>query len=158
MNAVLSKPLSQECAKDILTSFIPKRHSALNKNMPEHSENAIALQLHPLFDIDAGIYASSTEELLAQIIQILINEDLQRDLTAIHNAHAAKDWELVQKIAHRMQSSALYAGATRLKFSCQNLAQSPRTEVAEALYQQLLQVLDETTPVLQKWLIKKQTS
>ena len=158
MNAVLSKPLSQECAKDILTSFIPKRHSALNKNIPEHSENAIALQPHPLFDIDAGIYASSTEELLAQIIQILINEDLQSDLTAIHNAHAAKDWELVQKIAHRMQSSALYAGATRLKFACQNLAQSPRTEVVEGLYQQLLQVLDETTPVLQKWLSNKQNS
>lgn len=61
----------------------------------------------------------------------------------------------IHKLTHKMKSSALYCGTLRMRHACEALEkhfQNNPERYPTVLYQQLLQVHQETVAALQNWL------
>jgi HPt (histidine-containing phosphotransfer) domain-containing protein len=84
-------------------------------------------------------------------------EDLPKDLKEIKEAFADKDYETVEKTAHRMKGGAVYIGVIRMKYACQYLERywkSGEKELFPTLYKQAIEVIEETAEHLKEWLDK----
>ena len=60
-----------------------------------------------------------------------------------------------QQLAHKIKGGVVYVGATRLKLACQYLERYWKTgqrKLLEQLYQQLLQVANESTVEIEQWI------
>ncbi len=172
MNAALSKPLSPEKAEDILNAFIPERsgsqsgaiseatkEACLGSDLPLTEAELFKLDEYALFDLDAAMQTcDNNQALFIEVVQIFLNEGLEEDWANLKKAHEQGDWVKVQDIAHKLKSSALYCGAIRMKMACQYTERYARAGLEkhlEALYQQLLSVIDETRISLKQWLQKQ---
>ena len=81
--------------------------------------------------------------------------DLPKDLDTITKAYAEQQWDIIEKMAHKMKSGALYCGVTRMKYACQYLERYQKaghTHLQNQLYQQLMTVIIETQDAVAKWL------
>ena len=93
--------------------------------------------------------------LLKDILTSMILKEMPKDLTELERAYVAKNWDDLEKLAHRMKGGLVYCGTLRLVRACQYLERyhkAGHTRQLEALYQQLRQVADETTKTIQLWL------
>ena len=163
MNAVLTKPLTAQNCIDILDAFIPGYHQpnatpqevAYRSELPQHNDSLFDLVPYPALDIDAGIKATGTVEVLAQMLHFMVNDSLIPDVQLMKQAHEALDWDKVQQIAHKIKGGAVYVGTVKIKMACQYLERywkSGQRELLEALYQQTLQVIDESLLDIKRWL------
>ena len=154
MNAVLSKPLTKdECIK-VLDSFIPSRVNAMNneqalyaKDLPNDDQELFNLTEFPILDIEQGIETTGGEEMLKQMIELMLNKTLENDLKELTDAHQNKDWEKVQKMAHKIKGGIVYVGAIKLKMACQYLERyykAGNRKHLEKLYEQVINVSNET--------------
>ncbi len=162
MNAVLTKPLTQKSCKDILASFTPKKQDnqlqqSWASDLPESDEGLFQLSTYPLLDIAEGIKTTGTEEGLCEMLQFFI-DTLPDDMQLLKIAHEANDWDKTQQLAHKIKGGVVYVGATRMKMACQYLERYwkvGKRDLLEQLYQQLLQVTDESILAIQEWLTQK---
>ncbi|KTD37477.1 sensory histidine-kinase / response regulator [Legionella nautarum] len=70
-------------------------------------------------------------------------------------AFAAKNYEQVEKLAHKMKGGAVYVGTLRMKYACQYLERywkSGQRELFEKLYAQAVSVIEETMSYVKNWL------
>ncbi|HHV7637103.1 TPA: PAS domain-containing protein [Legionella anisa] len=165
INAVLSKPLTHKNCCDILNSFIPsiqKEKGISSKldvlDLPATEEQFFELSRFPLLDIEEGIKTTGTEDMLCKMLKLMLNHSLVEDITLLKKAHAQGDWEKTQQFAHKIKGGVVYVGAIRLKIACQYLERywkSGQRDLLEKLYQQIIQVIDETTSEIQKWIKAK---
>ncbi|CAM2955131.1 sensory histidine-kinase / response regulator [Legionella steigerwaltii] len=162
INAVISKPLTQEKCCDILNSFIPsiQKEKGIPPiqgvfDLPTAEEQLFDLSKFPLFDVEEGIKTTGTEDTLYDILNLMINHSLVEDIALLKKAHDQGDWEQTQKLTHKIKGGVVYVGATRIKTACQyleNYWKSGQRDLLEQLYQQVLRVIDETTSEIKKWI------
>ncbi|KTD40423.1 PAS domain-containing sensor histidine kinase [Legionella parisiensis] len=165
INAVFSKPLTQKNCCDILNSFIPsiQKEKGIAPGLgvldsPATEEQFFELSEFPLLDIKEGIKTTGTEDMLCKMLQLMLHHSLVEDITLLKKAHAQGDWEKTLQLAHKIKGGVVYVGAIRLKIACQYLERywkSGQCDLLEKLYQQMTQVIDETTSEIQKWIKTK---
>lgn len=157
MNAVINKPLTPKNCRDILNTFIPSIQTPRIEaaDLSNSEARFFDLSAFPIFDIKEGIKTTGTEKTLFDMLKLMLEYSLAEDSSMLKKAHAQGDWEEVQKFAHKIKGGAIYVGATRMKIACQyleNCWKNGQHELLEKLYQQVLQVIDESQTEISSWI------
>lgn len=130
----------------------------LSNDLPATEAELYKLEQFPLLDIEYSLTVISDDKgLLRSILTSMVATEIPADKLAMDEAHRAEDWELVEKLAHRMKGGFLYCGTRRLVYAAQYLERYHKAghrKELEGLYQQFMMILDETVPVIQSWLEK----
>lgn len=172
MNDVFSKPISRQLLQNILNQFILLKNKnsiplssqkttslegTRKADIPEREENLFNLDVYPLLDIRDAISIMGNLKLVREILPLMIGKETQKDVESIEKAFNVKDWETVERIAHKMKGGAANCGAVRMKYACQYLERYQKmghTEFLEPLYQQLIKVIADTKKNIDEWLKK----
>lgn len=164
MDAVLTKPLTQTHAADIIQHFIPARKlrskpkvSSNRLDLPDNDNELFRLAQFALLDSDQALSNCGTQAMLVELLSMMVQEELPVDLARMKEAYAAKDFAQVEKIAHKIKGGAVYVGTTRMKYACQYVERYWKTgerELFDALYQQAVTTIDETCAYVAQWLSK----
>ncbi|CDZ78022.1 Aerobic respiration control sensor protein ArcB [Legionella massiliensis] len=157
MNAVLSKPLTLQNCSDIIESFIPgqrKEKSEISKNngLPEEVSHLFELSQFPLLNLEEGINTLGDKAVLFDMLKLMINGELTKDLAMMKEAHDNNDWDKIQQVAHKIKGGSVYVGAIRMGIACQYLERYWKTgqrDLLEQLYQQLIAVIDDSIKSIQ---------
>ncbi|MDR3502130.1 MAG: response regulator [Legionella sp.] len=163
MNAVLTKPLTLKNCSDILDAFIPGHQKKEDESqtayyladLPDTIEHLFNLAEFPLLDIDEGIKTTGNQAILAEMLSLLVQDSLPKDLQLMEEAHQTLDWEKTQQIAHKIKGGAIYVGTIKMKIACQYLERYWKTghsELLEELYQQAITVIHESMQEVSRWL------
>lgn len=162
MNAIYQKPITAEQLKNLVERFkadtestLSHSNTSLGFDLPMTEEELFHLDLFPLLDIDAGLNTVGTIDTLKELLVLMLNTELPQELDAIQQAHAVQNWPLIEAIAHKIKSGALYCGITRMKYACQYLERYPKaghSHLQEQLYQQLIKVTMQTQAAISTWL------
>ncbi|MDO5215690.1 response regulator [Legionella pneumophila] len=161
MDAVLTKPLTQAHAIDILKSFIPKLHetpavdlSKIRKDLPDSDDELFQLNQFPILDSDEALKNCATQEMLKELLTLMAQE-LPTDLECMKKAFKSHDYPLVEKTAHKIKGGAVYVGTIRMKYACQYVERYWKTgqrELFDALYHQAVSTIEETITYIEGWL------
>jgi two-component system aerobic respiration control sensor histidine kinase ArcB len=161
MDAVLTKPLTQTHATDILKTFIPGRREVPSQtstnarcDLPDKNEEMFQLNQFPLLDTEDALKNCGSEDVLIELLKIMM-EELPIDLERMKKAYQAGDYSLVEKIAHKIKGGAVYVGTTRVKYACQYVERywkSGQRELFDSLYHQAVNIIDETCIYIRGWL------
>jgi signal transduction histidine kinase/HPt (histidine-containing phosphotransfer) domain-containing protein/AmiR/NasT family two-component response regulator len=160
MEVVLTKPLTREHAGDILNTFVPSRRSvdtSIKHDLPPHDDELFALDEFPLLDHKQALKNCGNNTILVELLTLMISQELPADLELMNNAYAKKDFNSVEKIAHKIKGGAVYVGTTRMKNACQYLERYWKTgerELFDKLYQQAIKTIDDTCVYIKNWLKK----
>jgi CheY-like chemotaxis protein len=153
INQVITKPLRSSMLQALLarysTSKLQIHDVPAAKAEPPHPFNE-----YPLFDSTHGINNLGSEKTLKKMLHLFIEENT-KDLIKTAQAWEKQDLIEIHKLTHKMKSSALYCGTLRMRQACEALEkhfQNNPERYPTALYQQLLQVHQETVAALQNWL------
>ncbi|MCW8400748.1 response regulator [Legionella sp. PATHC038] len=164
MDAVLTKPLTQAHAADIIKSFIPSRHEVNAKDsaksrydLPDKDAELFQINQFALLDSTEALKNCGDIKMLKEMLLIMIKE-LPADLERMKNAFERHDYPLVEKTAHKIKSGAVYVGTTRMKYACQYAERywkTGRRELFDALYHQAVTTIEETIIYIEGWLRKQ---
>ncbi|WP_218814004.1 ATP-binding protein [Rickettsiella endosymbiont of Dermanyssus gallinae] len=148
MNAVFNKPLTPEKASEILSAFISHKgqsQRAIHKGIE-------SLQSISILNIEQAVKLVGKKEVVKECLDLLVS-GLNKELDIIKQQHKENDWQAIRNMAHKWKGGASYCCANRLEQACEQLAAVLRTESleeAEVLYQQLIQVAEETKEAARK--------
>lgn len=161
MDAVLTKPLTQAHAADIIKSFIPARHVAPlaesvkeRRDLPDSDEEMFQLNQFALLNSEEALKNCSTQEILKELLTLMLQE-LPGDLECMKNAFANHDYYMVEKTAHKIKGGAVYVGTVRMKYACQYVERYWKTgqrELFDALYHQAVGAIEETINYIEGWM------
>jgi CheY-like chemotaxis protein len=164
MDAVLTKPLTQAQAMDILKTFIPARHEGTSieahktkSDLPDSDEEMFQLGQFVLLDSKEALKNCGSNDMLIEMLRLIV-KDLPADLEIMKKAFDAGDYTLVEKTAHKIKGGAVYIGTTRMKYACQYVERywkSGQRELFEALYHQAVNTVEETLTYIEGWLRKR---
>lgn len=138
MNAILTKPLVQEKAEDILNSFIPHRKD--RKKVEEPSEQVIHYKELAIFDFELLKKQFGGKETATEMIMLFL-KSLPHELQEIQTTYAKKDWHLIQRLIHKLRGGVSYTGAARFQEACAQLENAIKNgdhSLFEILYTQML--------------------
>ena len=134
MNDIFSKPINQTLMQNLLTKYLAltepekephpvptKSTSALGVDLPETEEELFQLDAFPYLDIQLAKESISHEAMLREIQQMMMSEEIHKDISKIEKAHAEDDWAEVERLAHKMQGGAVYIGTVKMRYACQYL-------------------------------------
>ncbi|WP_454781498.1 ATP-binding protein [Legionella sp. WA2022007384] len=153
MNQVITKPLRTNLLQELLIRYSNSKFPAANLSASQ-PESILQFNEYPLFDSTEGINNLGSEGALKKILHLLIEENT-KDLIKAAQAWEKQDLIEINKLTHKMKSSALYCGTMRLRHTCEVLEkhfQKNPELYPQTLYQQLLKVHQETVTALQDWL------
>lgn len=163
LNALFSKPITEDKINEIVDLFLPAKEcsqaedattclfnkdSKSDNDLPESEACLFQLCNYPLFDKIAGTASAGTPELLTNLLEMLANSIIPEELIKLEEAHKHQDWKTIQTIAHKLKGGACYCGTIKLRFACQYLERyllAGHNDKKEELYLQLLSVLKETS-------------
>lgn len=156
MDAVLAKPMSKETATDILTAFIPKHHTkSASPNASEKQADSAMDELFQLpskvIDLELGAKLVNGDKNNAQDMIKLLLTSLSQGFPELQKAYEQRDWKTIRNITHKLHGGACYCGTPRFKSACnhlENYLKTGKTELRDALYQQLLQEIDAVTKAI----------
>jgi two-component system, OmpR family, aerobic respiration control sensor histidine kinase ArcB len=163
MDEVLSKPAQIEqlhqciqaqglsTTKELLT---PK--TSPDPDLPVTKEELLQLESFSLFDEDIVLQQIPDKQTLITILSLYLAE--QQDVILIQQEYEHKNWEEIEKLAHKIKSGVAYLGTQRMYRACQYLERYYKTghkELLEPLYQQFIEVNEQTNQALQLWLKKQ---
>jgi HPt (histidine-containing phosphotransfer) domain-containing protein len=161
MDAVLTKPLTQAHATDIIKSFIPARQevrsaesSKIRNDLPDSDEELFQLAQFALLDSEEALKNCGSNNMLVEMLRLMTLE-LPTDLEQMKNACSTGDYPLVEKTAHKIKGGAVYVGTTRMKYACQYVERYWKTgqrELFDALYHQAVSTIEETITYIEGWL------
>lgn len=117
----------------------------LGRDLPDSEEDLFNIKYYPLFDREFAEDVIGNE---ANVKAIFISffDDNEKDLNAIKVGFDCGDLEEVQRLAHKLKSSALY-GTIRLHFSLlflERYLQAGHTSCYKKLYTQMLETMNLT--------------
>jgi two-component system aerobic respiration control sensor histidine kinase ArcB len=131
-------------------------------DLPQNEADLFRLDEFALFDVDEAIKFNANKDDVYSLLKEIIDKSIVvSDVEKLKAAHKADDWDTVQKLAHKIKGGAVYIGAVKMKMACQYLERYWKVgqrALLEKLYQQVLQVIDETLKVITSWLAKEGTS
>lgn len=161
MDAVLSKPITKTHASNILDHFVRDQSLEREKieqaklDLPDTEEELFALDQFPILEVEQTLKNLGDKSIFVELLKDLIEVSLPQDFTRMKDAFASKDYEQVEKLAHKMKGGAVYVGTTRMKYACQYLERywkSGQQEQFEKLYAQAVSVIEETAMFVKNWL------
>lgn len=137
---------------------LPGYQGRLGFELPDCEEQLFQIHSLPILDIDefkkiCGV--EDCEAFLAEILDIFL-KSLPQEKAIIEIAHNAHNWKQIEKIAHKMKGGCVCSGLGKLSVACQFLERYIKagyTNESEHLYQQMLEVMNETAYEVQKWII-----
>lgn len=132
-----------------------KFHKAPERDLPETEEQLFQLDSFILLDINKAISIMGSKKMVREILPLMIADETQADIRAMKKAYQNKDWDTIERLAHKMKGGALNCGATRMKYACQYLERykkTGRTSQLEPLFHQLIDVIEETQQHIRLWL------
>ncbi len=149
MNAVIAKPFTAAVAQDILNEFIlgeTKENSSVFV-LPKNEIDSFELDDYPLIDKQIALQNIENESALKELLRILVNQSILEGGSILKNAYEKKDWETMQKTAHRLKSGALYCGAKKMEKACQQIecfCKEKHYEELKQAYKKLVSTFNET--------------
>lgn len=155
MNAVLTKPLVSEKARDILNAFIPGHSRATEAITNEIiDDQAHLLTLHGnVIDYKLALKTvGGNKQLIDELLQVLL-ESFPEELTTLEKCYNQFDWDGIRAVAHKLRGGTNYCGTIRLREACarlENYLATDYRELAPALYQQLLEEIEMVKKYLTK--------
>lgn len=151
MNRVITKPLRS----NMLEEFLAHYSTIQTDELPTTKfESMLPIDEYPLFDLTHGINNLGSETALKKIMPLFIEENV-KDLIKTTQAWEKQDLIEIHKITHKIKSSALYCGTIRMRQACEALErhfQHHPKIYPQALYQQFLQVHQETITAVRDWI------
>lgn len=160
MDAVLSKPLTQAKASDILNTFISERRITLTpppkarRDLPDTDDELFQLEQFSLLDSEQALTSCGDKAVLIELLALMA-EKLPVDLMAMKDAYQQQDYAAIEKIAHKIKGGAVYVGTTRMKYGCQYLERYWKTGeriLFAELYHQAVGVIEDTWNHITQWL------
>ncbi|MFC3908558.1 ATP-binding protein [Legionella dresdenensis] len=145
VNKVLTKPLTPEMLAECLKSVTP--NAVIRSKAPEQAAEPNTEQALPLLDKEQAIVQLGSEEVLRDLLTMLLTQEIPEDRQALDEAFRHKEWQTLEKVAHKLKSGAAYCGTKRLFSACEALEKSLKigdTSRAEVLYLQLQEVIKQT--------------
>lgn len=121
--------------------------STLGRDLPDTEEALFALKPLPLLNQEEGLANCGSEALLMELLHLLIEKELPTEKERLEEAYQNGNFQLVETLSHKLKSSAIYCGTTKLKIACQYLERSIKaglSHLQDKLYSQLICVIDET--------------
>lgn len=168
MDAVLTKPLTHAHAADILSTFIPARRAVppvekttTKRDLPDNDAELFQLGQFALLDEEQALKNCGNQAMVIELLSMLVKQEMPKDLVAMKQSFANKDYEAVEKLAHKIKGGAVYVGTTRMKYACQYVERYWKTgerELFDALYHQAVSVIDETCLYIKAWLEQDNTA
>ena len=162
---LIKKPLHLQKMQEIIKHYIPSAVNGmavkksvtgqLGRDLPDTEEQLFALNNFPLLDSNNGIKILGDAKVFKELLKVMVDEAIPDDKKAIEQAYAVKDWALIEELAHKMKSGALYCGTTKMLYACQYLERyrkAGHVQLLEELYKQLLEVLADTAYEIKRWL------
>ncbi|CAM2876069.1 Hpt domain-containing protein [Legionella worsleiensis] len=127
------------------------------RDLPNSDNELFELNQFPLFDKEQAIKNCGNESILLELVTLMALKQIPEDLEHIKTAFQEQDYSLVERIAHKIKSGAMYLGTTRMKFACQYVERyrkSGEDQLFAQLYSQAVKVIEETERFLTDWLEK----
>jgi len=162
MQAVFTKPATLKTVKEALQTINPlginqarTPSRSLSADLPNCESSLFELEQYPLLDEQEGINNLGSKAVLCDLLHLMVDKELPSETANLQACYRQQDWPQIEKLAHKLKSSALYCGTKRLKLACQYLERYQKaghTHLQEALFQQLLQVMAQTQTTIAQWL------
>lgn len=162
MDAVLSKPITKAHASNILNHFVRDPESLEREkieqaklDLPDTAKELFSLSQFPLLEVEQTLKNLGDKSVFIELLHDLIEVSIPQDFTRMKEAFAVKDYEQVEKLAHKMKGGAVYVGTLRMKYACQYLERywkSGQRELFEQLYMQAVSIIEETRAYVKDWL------
>jgi len=162
MDAVLAKPITKVHATNMLNAFVRNQeHSEKEKvqkaklDLPDSEEELFALEQFPILEVEQTLNNLGDKAVFIDLLENLIKTDLSADFLKMKIAYADKNYDQVEKIAHKMKGGAVYVGTIRMKYACQYLERYWKTgqrKLFDKLYAQTVTVIEETDSYIKEWL------
>lgn len=152
MNDVFCKPLNLHIMESMLLKYID---GLLTDDLPKNSGHGLPnsdsqlfdLEQFPLLDIDHAVQRIGNKTVLLEMLHLMATQEIPKDERELQDAYAAADWDAIEKLTHKMKGGAVYCGTFKMQYACQYLERyhkSGQTALLKKLYNQLIQVLNET--------------
>ena len=173
MNDIFSKPMDLRTLSSIKASYLtleppsPAPNSSIASNnsfsslgldLPDTEQELFQLNRWPVFDEQLALLQMGNDQsLLFDVLRDFVEKQIPGDIALINAAYAQKDWDLVEKIAHKMKGGVVYCGTIKMKYACQYLERYRKAGHAtqlDKLYHQLIQVTEEARLAVIDWLKK----
>lgn len=164
MNHIVMKPMRLDVFHQLLKEYLPcccSHHQSAFKtlgiDLPQTEAELFQLDSHPLLHLETSIENLGSLETAKDMLSFMIHEALPDDRKAITKAYEEDNWEQVERLAHKIKSSALYCGTTRLKWACQYLERyrkAGHSQSLKPLYHQFQRISEETHQAIASWLRK----
>lgn len=162
MDDVYMKPITLELLQTMVQPYLNQTQEVnldtkkADRNLFKTKDKLFELEGFPLFDPQMALESLNQDrQLVIELLQEFISDTGQHDVYLIKQAYEEQDWDKVQNLAHKLKSGAVYLGINRLQLACQYLERyyksGHRSKLIQ-LYQQLLQVNEETILVVRQWL------
>lgn len=164
IDVVLTKPLTQAHAHNILNTFVPARRAAATASnqapqneLPKQKDDLFQLEQFALLDHQQALKNCGSNTILIELLTLMLTQELPADLEQMNNAFRRDDFASVEKIAHKIKGSAVYIGTLRMQYACQYLEHYWRTgerALFEQLYAQAVKTIEDTCTYIKNWLKK----
>ncbi len=164
MNEVYRKPMLPEALKTLMDKFLTSKTEPVAKasstggplgmDLPDTESQLFEINQHPILDLQVAIQNLGSEAMARDIFKDLKEQGITDDLANIKKAHEIGDWKTIEKLTHKIKGGACY-GTVRLYYALlymERYLKAGHTNCSEALYAQMLHVIDETMAYLDDWL------
>lgn len=166
MQAVFVKPASEQIIQmalniiniPVVTSHVQSSSSSLGHELPDSESRLFEIEQYALLDDQEGIINLGSKAMLCDLLHLMADKELSGEEANLQECYQQQDWQQIEKLAHKLKSSALYCGTIRLKFACQYLERYQKaghTHLQDALFKQLLQVMAQTKAAINHWLAEQ---
>ena len=152
MNAIVTKPLRREKARDVLDEFIPSRKKWSEHNQEKTSNDDLFNLGEKIIDFEyATAFLGGNKNIMNETLTTFI-ESLPWEAKKLQEAYAEGDWKAIDAIVHKLKGGASYCGTLRLESACTKLddyIKSGGSALTPQLYQQLLSEIEALRKFMQ---------
>lgn len=128
----------------------------LGVDLPNTEKQLFQLEHFPLLDIEkALIYVGHHQALLTDVLTTMVTKEIPDEIIKFEAGYQLKDWDTIERLAHKMKGGAVYLGTERLQVACQYLERYRKAghyHSLDALYQQMMKVIKLTCESILKYL------
>lgn len=172
MNDIFRKPVTLLALKPIIERYAfgkkesevqdlepmmnpsPAPVGKLGIDLPDTEDELFMIDSFSIFDIKDGLKQHQLP-ILVDYLKMFISEDMQHDIHKMEEAYLEKDWERVEKLAHKIKGGVVSIGTSKMHQACLYLERyykAGHREQLDKLYHQLIDVNCETVKAIKAWL------
>jgi PAS domain S-box-containing protein len=169
MDLMLIKPFNDTSLQEIVDLAHAKNskpqiktrsEKEFENDLPEDEQELFNLDAYPLIDEEDACNTVGDKAILVELLDIFVDETIPQEFSQLVKAYEQQDWKHIQTLAHKLKGGAMYCGAIRMRYACHYLEKyllAGHSELAEKLFQQLSEVLEDTKAQAMKWLGNNQS-